>query len=73
MSASDNDTPATTTSGTESQHTEGYDEALGTRITDISLQNNYTGTLNSGRLQIEEAGQSTSKVCFNTFERSPAT
>ena len=65
--ASDNDTSATSASDTESEHTEGYDEALGTLVTDISLQNNYTGTLNSGRLQTDETGQSTSQVCVSTL------
>ena len=35
--ASDNDTSATSASDTESEHTEGYDEALGTLVTDITL------------------------------------
>ena len=65
--SSDNDTSATSASGAESQHTEGYDEVLGTLVTDICLQHNYTGTLNSGRLQSDETGHSSSQVCVSTL------
>ena len=70
---SDPDGDASTTS---IQQSEGFEEALRTFISDISLQAVFTGTVSGGQLQAisDGADKGDSKnVCFNTPEKSPAT
>ena len=63
------DSAMPTPCNTDCQHAEGYDEALSSILTDISLEtDDYTGIVTEGKLDIE---QSTSKVCVSTRISSP--